>query len=381
METCKQYLVLEFKDAGMIVEPRKDWKSNPSVKKICEIDGVTGYDIFCGHDISNPIPYTTLSNMLAKLMGFATVPTKPMQRERMAYKLERPSVCDEMAKTGYINFGGSNIVPENAVLKRYIGYDGDYYYVADKGAKIDSLGGLMKSEKTAVNSNRTDTTVLFTFDNGEKKVLRGLYTFQMLYRMFNYNMSNPTLKKVLDFASNLLGCEDVTKKYTFNDMAEAIYHLGKNNCEIQSKIQSFTDSLKGEWKTYGSFDIWMDAIFNYWPNKKVFHTDCSVMNTRSNCNNAVKDNGKAYLSKCYLIHRRGVDHRKINVSGQIIVEVIDETLIDRLRNGSGFCTCLDGGICRVLGLYKYEPVYRYKDKWVKIFEGNNVEYIDLKELV
>ena len=376
METQKQYLVLDVVDAGMIVE-RKNWKlpRNESVARICEIEGVSGYDVFRGHNIAAPIPYTTLSNMLAKLMGYPTVPTKPMYRERVRQGMERPAVCDEMAKSAYVDYLGTYMVPENPVAKCYIGYDGDYYYVANREARVPSLGDLMKGEKTAVNSDRKDTTVLFTFDNGEQKRLNGSYSFQMLYRHFGYDMSNPTLGKVLGFASSLLGCEDVAKKYTFNGMAEAIYRLGKDSPEIQSEIQRFTDSLKEEWKAYGRFDIWMDAIFNYWPNKKVFHTDCSVMSNTSNCSNKPD---KALRG--YLIEHRDIDHRKISVSAQIIVEVADPSAADRIRNGSGFCTCLDGGICRVSGLYNWEPEPGYRDRWTRIYDENQPQYIDLREI-
>lgn len=61
METSKKYLVLEFSDAGMLLE----WNvSNPSVKKICELEDVKGNCIFRGHNVGG-------SNTLYNLEQYA----------------------------------------------------------------------------------------------------------------------------------------------------------------------------------------------------------------------------------------------------------------------------------------------------------------------
>lgn len=362
METFKKYLVLEFSDAGMLLE----WKlksNDPSVKKICELENTTSYNLFRGHNVDVPIPYTTLSNMLAKLMGCVPVPTKPKKRQRMAHDYERPTICDEMAKSAYINIQNSTI-PKNSIAKRYIGLDGDYYYVANNETKLYNQGEVINSEKTAVNSNRKDTTVLFNFDNGEPKEMKGVYSFQMLYRAFSYDLANPIFIKLICFINNLLGCDDVLNQYTFKSMAEAIYHLEQNNPEIQEKIKSFIKELKSEWN-FSSFPIWMDSIFNYRLDKDLFHTNPSTLNSGNNCSNT-----ENCLSKSYLIYRKGIDHKKVKVSGQIIVEVTDPAVIDMLKENSGVCTCLEGGICRIAGLYNWEPIYNYKENWTKIYTVN-----------
>ena len=371
METSKKYLVLEFSDAGMLLE----WNvSNPSVKKICELEDVKGNCIFRGHNVGVPIPYTTLSNMLAKLMGCVPVPTKPKKRQRMLHDYTRLSICDEMAKSAYIKING-NTIPDNPITKCYIGFDGDYYYVANRDAKLFNQGELIKSEKTAINSNRKDTTFLFNFDNGEAKVLTGSYTFQMLYRTFSYDLSNPTFTKLIDFINCLLGCDDVLKTYTFKGMAEAIYHLQNDNPDVQSNIVSFIQSIKKEW-VYGCFPIWMDAIFNYCDGKKLFHTGASTLTTSDNCSN----HKTTISSRSYLIYRRGTDHREVKLSGEIIVEVTDDRVIDMIKENSGVCSCLEGGICKVVGLYNWEPIPNYKEDWDKIYNENALQYIDLNQV-
>lgn len=375
METSKKYLVLEFSDAGMLLE----WNvSNPSVKKICELENIKS-GVFCGHNVGVPIPYTTLSNMLAKLMGCVPVPTKPKKRQRMLHNYTRLPICDEMAKSAYIKING-NIIPDNPISKCYIGFDGDYYYVANHEAKLFNKGELIKGEKTAMDSNVTNTTVLFNFDNGDPKRLNGIFNFQMLSRFFEYNTSNPTFTKLIGFINNLLGCDDVFKKYTFNGMAEAIYHIQKNNPEVQANIVSFIQSIKDEW-IYNKFDIWMDAIFNYWPNKKVFHSNASTLNKTSNCSNSVKPDGHITLSRSYIINRRDIDHREVKISGEIIVEVTDGRVIDMIKENSGVCSCLEGGICKVVGLYNWEPIPNYKEDWDKIYNENALQYIDLNQVV
>lgn len=366
METSKKYLVLEFSDAGMLLE----WNvSNPSVKKIYELENIKS-GVFCGHNVGVPIPYTTLSNMLAKLMGCVPVPTKPKKRQRMLHDYTRLPICDEMAKSAYIKING-NIIPDNPISKCYIGFDGDYYYVANREAKLFNKGELMKSEKTAVNSNRKDTTFFFNFDNNEAKILNGSYTFQMLYRTFSYDLSNPTFTKLIEFINCLLGCDNVFKTHTFKGMAEAIYKLEKDNPEVQSNIVSFIQSIKKEW-VYGCFPVWMDAIFNYCEGKKQFHTGALTLSKTSNASNT-----ESFISRSYLINRRGIDHRVVKLSGEIIVEVTDDMVIDMIKENSGVCSCLEGGICKVVGLYNWEPIPNYKEDWDKIYNENALQYIDL----
>ena len=333
-DNYRKYLVLDIRNANLLVEtldPKISMK-NENVAKICAMENVKAYRVFKGHDLRNPIPHTLLSNMLTSLMGGVPVPTKPSKRSRMAFGIQRPLECDELAMNARIHV--STPFDTDMVEKGYIGTDGEYYFLSREGARLNGYcGELMKAEKLPINSNTQHSTLLFTFDNGEEKNVKG---------------------------------------YTFTDMAKAIYDLEKDNDEVKARIADFVAELACEWKG-NYFTPWMDAIFNYSNTDKTFHVSTKTLKGSPNTDSKEsKPHGNTFLR-----NRRGVSHKQIPVSGRIVVELTDKRFEDAIRANRGFCTCLEGGVCEVVGLENFNPVAGNEDEWPRISELESLQYIQL----
>lgn len=358
MGEFKKYMLLKVSNGGLYLEDI-DLKTlpdeqNTAVRKISSNEGVGVLNIKKGDDLSNPVPYTNLSNMLVTLMGGTPVPTKKDKRiGTVLENMSRPEICDEMALNSYIHID-SPIDPDNAFVKVVYGDDGNRYSVL--ASSVAKCGGeFFKSEKTKPNSNKKNSV---TFNvNGKDIKIDGVYDYNLLLRVFDDNCTNPGYKRMIDFISELLGVEDVRKTYTFREACE-ILHTMSNSFEFQEKVAKFYEEMKSLWNDGGCQNKWFFTLFLYGKN-----------NTGSNTSN----NSKGFVTKTYLIERRGINKTKICVNGEIIVPITNEETYNAIMDGKGYCTFLDGGICEIVGI-ENRPVFNkngnkytnYEENWSKI---------------
>lgn len=356
MGEFKKYMLLKVSNGGLYLEDI-DLKTlpdeqNTAVRKISSNEGVGVSKIKKGDDLSNPVPYTSLSNMIVALMGGIPVPTKKDKWVGTVLEdMSRPEICDEMALNSYIRID-SPVDPDNTFVKVVCGDDGNRYSVLT--SSVAKCGGeFFKSEKTRTNANKTGS-ISFTVDGADIKV-GGNYDYNLLLRLFDDDENNVGYKKIIGFIGELLGVEDVRKAYTFKETYERLHKMS-NDHTFQERVESFYKEIKPFWNG-GYQDKWFYVLFLHGDNK-----------TGSNTNNTDK-----YVTKTYLIEKRGINKTKVCVNGEIIVPITDERVYNGIMNGKGYCTFLDGGICEIAGI-ENRPVFNkngnkyanYEENWSKI---------------
>ena len=373
-------MVLKLTDGGLMHEKiiKKTAMKNAELKstlvKIAEQEGLYTVDekggkqyqfdrIKRGHNLANPIPYTTLSNMLIGLIDGIPVPTKPSKRSEFPTDLiKRPKICDELAKNSFFKID-SPVDPSGSFLKQVLGEDGEYYGIVDgvvQGAEF------MQSEKTDLNSNLQIKTTLFVGDDGKPVEINGSYNFGMLLRLFNDDENHPGYKRLISFISEELGVEDVRKTHTFSEMAYAFYKKSSDEGYLE-KIKAFFDEMNGPlWDGGNCIKCWFYAIFHY-----------GEKSTSSNTSN----NEDYITTKVYLRNRRGDKISRISVNGKIIVPMTDELMYELLKSGKGYCTFLDGGVATIDGFYVKEDLEDgFETTWKKISEEEPLQETGNQEL-
>jgi len=361
MSNFKKYMKLELRNGGLMYEhlnPKVDLK-NPVIKKITETEGVSVTRIKRGHNISNPIPYTTLSNMLIALMGGIPVPTKPNKNSVFPSDIKRPEFCDEMAKNSYYKID-SPVDPDNVFVKQIVGEDGEYYGIVTNA--LNSCGGeFMQSNKLPINSNRGGETVFYVGEDGKEVKAKGTYNFAMLLRLFNDDENHPGYKRMISFISELLGVDDVRKVYTFGEMVHKLHSLSECS-SIKEKVCKFYKEMTSLWDNGGNQSAWFYNMFRYGAETMTVNTDLIDHYGLSGA-----------IPKTYLRNNVGDKVKRITVNGEIIVPIYDEKVYEALINGKGYCTFLDGGICEIAGI-ENRPVFKgsgnryvnYEQEWTKI---------------
>lgn len=354
MSEFKKYMLLRLRNGGMMYEHLipKIAKKNNVIKKISEDEGVDIKFIKKGHNIGNPIPYTTLSNMLISLIGGIPVPTKPNKSN--GFPVKRIEACDEMAKNSYYKIE-SPIDPDNVFIKQIVGEDGEYYGIVNNG--MNNCGGeFMQSRKAAINSNRGGETIFYFDENGEKISAPGTYDFSMLLRLFNDNEKHPGYVRFISFLNEILNINDVRTTYTFGEVVHLLHNMSSDESYIE-KVGKFYNEMVSLWDKGGNQSAWFYNIFRYGKPTATSNTDL----------------GDGYgidgtITKTYLRNNIGDKIKRISVNGQIIVPIYDEKIYELLLNGKGFCTFLDGGICEVAGFYNEKNEFwgYYETEWTKI---------------
>ena len=295
-----RYLHLKFKNCGLIC-----CKKSP-IQHLNRDDGEFGKHTAdgksVGHDLTNPIPYTLLSNVLHVLCGEIPVPSK----RKTIFK--RIKELDDIAKEAYIK------------------YDYDLK-LTEKGYPKWSEN--FQTNKWNWNCGKKITTN-FKIYNGEIKTCNGVYNHDYLKRAFN---NNEEYHLLLDFIKDIIGYNPTQKI-----MSDVIYDLSKHweDEGFKEKVNEFigTINLNGGWK---------NALFNI---------KCTTANSY------VQSRTPVFVS-------RGVANIT-HLDGEIVVGIDNDNIINKINHGEGFATLLEGGIVYVVGFGKYMPYANIEDDFQRI---------------
>ena len=308
-----KYLHLKFENCGLILPTVFKGKVNP-YKNFLSRD-VNDYNKAIignsyGHDISNPVPYTLLSNVLHVLCGEIPVPTK-------RYTIfKRNEILDEIAKNSYIKYdNGFN--PED---------DGSY-------AKE-----MFQSRKYHWNST-LDISDAFKLANGEFKLRKGFYSWDYFEREYG---NSEKYDIMIFFIEHLIGVNPL--KLTFET---AIYELSKIWETKKDEINQFiTEGPKYR-------KPWLATFFNFEEKNKAGKIKVTGTNTSPE-------------SVIPLVNIIGITY-KTTISGEIICPIDNEDILYKLMN-NGICVAklLEGGIVYPLGLEKYMPYANIEEDFIKI---------------
>jgi hypothetical protein len=297
------YLLLEFKDAGLILDnksqrPKEGWKH--ALNEFGVNSNVPTRNI----DYDTPIGVSQVSNMLHVMFGLAPKPTY----RRSA--IERCEQIYEIAKKARIR----------------------YYDACDEN--IYEKSEVLSTAKYQVDSHRTPKARI-----GDKIYL-GVYSWSYLSKWLTSRADEEFSSELFSVLSEVLECDDVRKTYMFEDAV-----LG---------LRKFYDDEIGYYNDERLIDF-----FDKHGEKKIVnfigsHYACLLFGRPHN-SSMEKSSNTPYKYPTPLLIDRGVSQRVAKLSGEILVEIDDETLVERLHQVGILPTLLDGGIVTVMSLEKWKP--------------------------
>lgn len=316
------YLVLKFENANLIrsVSISKKTKKRTGAKQTHllihggESNGMSNIERVLdatGHDWINPIPYTTLSNVLHCLCGEIPVPTK----KRSLFK--RNPIYDEIAKNSYVRY---DVKPE---------FNDKGYITNDE---------IYQTAKWAYDSNMTYIS-FFNLSDGTIKEMNGYYHWSNIKKNITYGTDYEDLLKLIE--------EVIGVKPEDLSVPQVVYEMSKhyNEDTFKEKVDNF---IKEREKMVNGKKRILSCFYNLFFNKisTSGNIDLKTSNTPLALNNGIGG--------------------KLSLSGEIICEITDE-IADKIRQNKGVANLLEFGIIYVTGYEKYEPVPNYKEKYEKIY--------------
>ena len=291
------YLLLEFKDAGLTLNNKKS-RPNGGWKHALNEFGVNRNIPTRSIDYDTPIGVSQVSNMLHVMFGLAPKPTY----RRSA--ITRNEQIYEIAKKARIRY-----------------YDACNEYMYEKAEVISNA-------KYQVDSHSKPKTKI-----GDK-IYPGVYTWSYLHKWLNKRADKEFASELFSVLSDVLGCEDITRKYMFSDAVLAL----REHYDDERLINFFDKYGENTIKKFiGSHFSYM--LFG----KPTVNGDITT------------GNNTTYKTPTPLLETKSINQKMARLSGEILVEIDDESLIERLHTVGKLPTLLDGGIVSVVSLEKWKP--------------------------
>lgn len=319
------YLHLKFKNAGLL-SYRKGMSgrsASPHFMYNQKVIGDTVTDTKSrGHDLTNPIPYTLLSNVLHCLCGEIPVPTK---RKSIFTRNEK---LDEIAKNSWFHF-------ENELIFDKFGNP--------------AVKEIFQTQKVNPNSP-LGVKSSFKLFNGEIKEVNGFYSWAYFDKMF---LNNKVLyKNYIDIIQKYIG----VNPHSLN-MNQIVFELSKfwNNKTFINDVIDFQKNNKTQCG-------WNEVFFDF--NIKIVNNQVVIDRTPSAIGNS------NWKSKTPSVCIKGISYIT-PMNGDIICQINDENIINKIKNGEGFARFLEGGYIYVDSIDFFEPIPNFKDSFKPIFSHQN----------
>lgn len=319
------YLHLKFKNAGLLSFRRNTQGKAASSHYILnqqKFGDVYNDQNSKGHDLTNPIPYTLLSNVLHCLCGEIPASTKRLSIFPRSEKL------DEIAKNSYFKF------------------ETDLYF--------DKWGNPLFKETYQTQKTNPDSPsklgTKFELYDGSWKEIQGYYCWAYFDKQF---------KKDSDIHKNYL---TIIQKYigvnprTLN-IRQVVFELSKH----WDKEEFINDVVKFLKENNKHRKPWDELFFN-------FQND--IKNGEIIINNKTTRGNGSYKGLTPILNIRGTNY-VTRLNGDIICPINDENIIKQIKDGKGFANFLEGGLIYVDTIDFFEPIPNYKDSFKPIFSDEN----------
>ena len=277
-------------------------------------------------DYEMPVGISQISNMLHVMLGYAP---KPTYRKSL---IKRNEQIYEIAKRARILY--------------YDGCDENIYEKSE----------VLQGSKAPFNSHATKKTKI-----GDE-LYDGFYTWSFFLKRFD-KFDNQELTKILSFFNEILECKNVIKEYTFPKFVLA-FEKYTNSKEVENFIKSNPIYFKngGILLSAMSYVIFKRSI-------TVSQGEVKIENKK------VTGNNTSYNQPTPLLESKDVNQKKAKLSGEIMIEFDDDSILERLHECGTLPTLLDGGVVSVMSLEKELPFTNafYNLKYKEISEQKGVE--------
>jgi hypothetical protein len=337
-----RYLHIKFTDAGLYIENNRKILGG---RKVLLNDDNTF--VFLKYDnssvnIKTPIGVNQISNMLHAMLGLAPVPSK--RQNVMTYYMEefRNSELYDLAKN-------------HTFIKYYTPYKYDETKTRGENMKnLKKLSQTIQLAKPAFDSHLNCKT--FVNIDGKQTELNGNYNWNYFFRTFYTDEDYVLLNKLMKLFKDITGKDDVVKEYdSFIDFA---FEIRKHSDD--KRIISFLEDNKEDIDKHAATKNYYTTLFF----KKKLKGNVFVSNKELNKINP----NSIYTSRTPLFNNKAVDYSRVNFSGEIVIEIENEEIIDNISKYGKIPTILDGGLIEILGCRKYSPYPDWKDDFDKISE-------------
>lgn len=302
------YLHLKFRNSGLIQCGSSMGKStSPQLERDKNIIGeYVKNDQNFGHDVTNPIPYTLLSNVLHVLCGEIPVPTK---RQSL---FQRIPILDEIAKNSFVKY--------------------------DSPLLFNKFGKIANIEFFQTQKWQPDSTLkiqdTFTLHDGTTKKIDGWYNWDYFRRGIRDKEARDI---IINFIESIINVNPL--KLT---LKQTVFELSKywDTNDFKNSLDAFLSEHK---KLYTL--PWLKVFFN----------------TNATGRNTAPDSSTP-LTNC-----KGVGGI-VYLNGEIICPFDSDDIYNAIvNNGCGVSNLLEQGIVYVVGLEKYHPYGSFSEDWVQIF--------------
>lgn len=333
-----RYLHLKFDDAGLYIENNRRVMGGRKV--LVNNDNFYMNEKYIDRpiDIKTPIGVNQISNMLHAMLGLAPIPSKR-----------------NSALTNFKEEFQNKEIYDLAKNHAFINYSTSYKYDDEKDRK-ENMNMLKKYSYTTQMAKPSQDTHMpcTTYFGG--KTINGNYNWDYFIRRFRTKQNHEFLNELLTLFNEVTGKKDVIKEFnSFTDFAIEFREHSEDKIVIDF-IKEHKDQLSNKNKVIGG--PFLSLLF-----KKKIENNSYQPNEIINCNTT-------YYSLTPLLNNKGIDFSRVNFSGEILIEIENEELIDRLHEYGSIPTILDGGLIRVIGCKKLPPYPDWKDKFTKIYEEN-----------
>ena len=288
------YLLLEFKDAGLVLN-NKNSRPNGGWKHALNEFGVNSNVPARNIDYDTPVGVSQVSNMLHVMFGLAPKPTY-----RKSF-IERNDKIYEIAKKARI------------------------WYAESCDEYIYEKAEVLSTAKYQTNAHKTPKTKI-----GDE-VYDGVYSWSYLFKWLNKRANEDLINDFFSLLNSVLGCDDITKSYTFEKAVLAL----RSHYDDEKMVKFYEDyEIKKYIGSHFSYMLFGKPIVN---------------------GKITTGNNTTFKSPTPLLENRSVSQRIARLSGEILVEIDDEELAERLHQFGTLPTLLDGGIVTVVSMEKWKP--------------------------
>lgn len=323
------YLILKFENAALVT-PAKPSKFRHFVQHLGFIDGDMP-------DMNTPIGVDQLSNALHVMCGLAPCASK------RSTVFKRNETIYNIAKGAYIQYDDSSLNQERF-----------------QNAKIQDDSNVKNIKDVKGNP--------------------GVYNWSYFKRAA---YSSPkTLEELLHLLNYICKVEDVTKEMTFQQVVDVMKENMDNDIVIDfllHRAKLFMDNrvLNNIEKFYNIKVEHLDKGDK--PRLKIpnpfWYLLFNVPFTGSNITASGAYNPNAILQT------RGIDYMKTKFSGEIIIPIEDDKIIEQIQSNGGCPTILEGGMVTIKGMSKYISETTLNDKYAKIFTEKVSEDVEKEQVM
>ena len=344
-----RYLHLRFNDAGLFIENGRRVMGGRKV--LINDDNFFSAEKYSDYpvDIKTPIGVKQISNMLHVMLGLAPIPSKRNSAlTNFKEEFQNKEIYDLAKNHSFINYYTSYIYDDSK----------------DRSENMKELKKYSSAIQMAKPSQDTNMPCTTYFDGKE---INGNYNWDYFIRRFRTKEDIEFLNKIFFLFNKVTGKKDVTKEFNhFTDFAKE-FRKHSDDKTVIDFLETYKSIITKKGSVIGG--PFLSLIF-----KKKFINGIFQDNDIINSNTS-------YYNLAPLFNNKGVDYSKVNFSGEIIVEIENDEIINRLHEYGSIPTILDGGLIEVIGCKKMPPCPDWKQKYSKISEENVSEVTENQQVM